>query len=393
MLSKVLNKYSIMKNFTRYNPTKLVFGTNILDKLPNELKVYGKKVFILIGKGSVKRNGILDSVCKTLEENALEYKIFEGIKSNPTVKDADEAVKSAQEFGAEVLLPIGGGSVIDTAKAVAMAIPNTHSVWDFYIRKVQVETAIPILAILTLAATGTEMNPYAVLQNNETKSKIGFGNPLLFPKVSFLNPEYTFSVPKNYTAYGISDLIAHTLEQYFDPSDAKLSNAMAALVIEQSFEYGPKVLAEPKNYDYRANIMWLATVALNGSLVAGKVSGDWGVHGLEHSLSVLFDIAHGAGLSIVYPAWLKVYKDEIEEKTAYLAQRALGKSSHDDFVEALEQFFQSIDSPIRLQQAGIGEDQRSAILENFMQNNVTGAFFKLNEELYNKILDKMYESI
>ncbi len=381
-----------MENFVAYNPTKLIFGKKCVDKLGIEASKIGKRALILIGKGSVKKNGILDTVYLQLQNAGIEYTLYEGIKSNPIYQDADKAVAQAKEFKVDMIVAVGGGSVIDSAKGIAMGYFVDHSVWDFYIQKVKGPAqALPILDVLTLAATGTEMNMFTVLQNDETNVKNGYGHPLLYPKVSFLDPEYTFSVPKDYTAYGVADLISHCLELYFDKSDSPLSDYFAADIIKLAFEYGKKVLAEPESYDARANIMWLATTALNGSLNAGKMGGDWGVHGIEHNLSVLFDVAHGAGLSIVYPAWLKAFQPEIEQKLDFLAKRIVGEHAKGaDFINALEKFYTEIETPIRLSQAGISsEEQKKLILETLNKNKANGSFFKMNEESYKKIIELM----
>lgn len=380
-----------MENFTSYNPTKIEFGKDCVHKLGEDAAQYGKSALIIIGKGSVKKNGVLDQVTESLKKAKIKYEVFEGIKSNPEYETADKAVAKAQRLDVDMLIPVGGGSVIDTAKAVAMGFYRDHSIWDFYSKKADApKKALPILCVLTLAATGTEMNQFTVIQNTEEGSKYGFGSPLLFPKTSYLDPEFTKSVPEDYTAYGISDLIAHTLEQYFDPSDAPLSNAIATDIISQAIQYGLILKDNPKDYDARANIMWLATMALNGTLRQGKKGGDWGVHGFEHSLSVLYDIAHGAGLSIIYPAWMKVFFDDNTKKLQYLSERVFGSADPKIFISGLEDFFKTIGTPIRLKEAGIQDNAREKIVENLKQNKVRGAFFKMDEKTYNALLDNMW---
>lgn len=380
-----------MENFTAYNPTKLIFGKECINKLHKESGKLGKRALIIIGKGSVKKNGILDAVTAQLTQANIEYTLYEGIKSNPIYQDADKAVAQAKEFGVDMIVAVGGGSVIDTAKAVAMGYYVEHSVWDFFSQKLRPKKALPLFAVLTLAATGSEMNPITVLQNDETGVKIGIGSPLVYPTASFLDPEYTYSVPKTYTSYGVADLIAHTLEVYFEPSDSPLSNHVAGDIIKLAMEYGEKVMENPNDYDARANIMWLATTALNGSLAAGKRGGDWGVHNFEHTLSVLFDVPHGAGLSIVYPAWLKSFKGDVKEKLDFLAKKVVGEDkTGEDFIAALESFFEKISTPTRLSQMDIsGEDKMTSILENLEQNKVSGNFFKMDKERYENMLQLM----
>ncbi len=378
-----------MLNFTSYNPTKLHFGKGIIEKLGKEAQVYGKKALVMIGKGSVKTNGILASVTTQLDNAGIEHVLYEGIKSNPIYQDADAAVQMAKTFKANMIVAVGGGSVIDTAKAVAIGYHVEHSVWDFYLRKAAAPTVgLPLLAVLTLAATGTEQNRASVLQNDADGRKMGYGCDPMYPKVSFLDPEFTMSVPSNYTAYGVADLISHTFEQYFEPTDSPLSDHIASDIIKLAFEYGRKVMADPNDYDARANILWLSTMALNGSLSAGKRGGDWGVHGLEHSLSVLYDIPHGAGLSIIYPAWIKAFGKELEPKLTFLAQRTIGQSATaNDFLNYLETFFQEINTPIRLAEANILNTEKSRILQNFALNKVVGGFYKMDETKHTEILD------
>lgn len=386
-----------MENFQYYNPTKILFGKEVIDHLCTEAGVYGKKALIIIGQGAVKKNGLYARVLSLMNICGLEHVTFEGVKSNPIYQDADEAVNLAKDHQVDMIIAIGGGSVIDTAKAVAMGFYVNHSVWDFYLQTAAKPTqALPLLNILTLAATGTEMNSSTVLQDTDSGMKKGYGAPCLFPKVSFLDPTYTQSVPLNYTAYGVADLISHALEQFFGKGDAPLSDLYTASVIKLAVDYGQKVRLEPDNFEYRSQIMWLATNALNGTLKAGKNSGDWGVHGLEHTLSVLYDIPHGAGLSMVYPAWLKYHQPRIQTKLAFLAKHVFEineldeSSASDQFIARLEDFFTKIETPTRLHQVSVLVDDKSKIIANMKLNKVTGSVYPLAENEYEQILDLMW---
>jgi alcohol dehydrogenase len=380
-----------MKNFIVNNQTKLLFGRGVVSKLGSHSKKIGSKAVIMIGKGSVKTNGILDAVTEQLKTVGTDFVLFEGIKSNPIFEDVNACISVAREFQADQIVAVGGGSVIDSAKAVAVGFFHDGNVWDICSGGIKPSQALPILCVLTLAATGTEMNPFSVIQNDKTGQKLGWGSDLVYPKVSFLDPEYTFSVPKTYTAYGVVDLIAHTFEQYFEPTHSPLSDHLATDIVKLAFEYGKKVIDNPENYEARANILWLSTVALNGSLSAGKQGGDWGVHGFEHSLSVLYDIPHGAGLSMIYPSWMKVFFSEIEIKLDFMAQRVLGEGKKaQDFIDAHEAFCRSINSPIKLSEVNIFPDQESIIVENLKLNKVSGMFFPQNEQIYHKMLSLMW---
>jgi alcohol dehydrogenase YqhD (iron-dependent ADH family) len=387
----------LMENFQYYNPTKILFGKDVIDDLCTEASVYGKKALIIIGQGSVKKNGLYARVLSLMNIYGLEHVTFEGVKSNPIYQDADEAVKLAKDNQVEMIIAIGGGSVIDTAKAVAIGYYSNHSVWDFYMQTAPKPTqALPLLNILTLAATGTEMNSSTVLQDTISGMKKGYGAPCLFPKVSFLDPAHTQSVPLDYTAYGVADLISHALEQFFGKGNAPLSDLYTASVIKLAIDYGKKVIDEPDNFEYRSQIMWLATNALNGTLKAGKNSGDWGVHGLEHSLSVLYDIPHGAGLSIVYPAWLKLHQNSISIKLAFLAKHVFEIYEEDDvlagsiFIAKLEDFFTQIETPVRLHKLNISAKDKNKIVANMKLNKVTGSVYALGENEYEQILDLMW---
>jgi hypothetical protein len=380
-----------MLNFTAFNPTRLHFGKGVVEKLGPEAAAAGKKALIIIGKGSVKNNGVLQKVIDSLEANKVAWQLFEGIKSNPEFEMADAAVEVAKTFQADIIVAVGGGSVIDTAKAVCAGFYVDHGVWDFYAGKgLNPSQALPLFVVLTLAATGTEMNRFTVLQDTQNKQKRGWGHELLYPKVSYLDPEFTYSVPVTYTAYGIADMLAHTFELYFSTDPAPLSDAFAVDVVKLGFQYGPKAIADGNNYDARANLLWLSTIALNGSLQAGKRTGDFGVHSFEHVLSVLFDIPHGAGLSIVYPAWMKHFKAQIGNKLEVLAERILGSgASSTDFITALEEFYDQIKTPKRLSDWGIGEDKHALILETLEFNKVKGAFFDMTTSDYKALLALM----
>lgn len=385
-----------MENFSYYNPTKIIFGKNEVDRIGSEAKIVGSKAIILIGKGSAKKSGLYARVVSSLNMNGIKSVTYEGIKSNPTFEDADEAVALAKEFKVDMVIAVGGGSVIDSAKAVAMGYYVEHSVWDFYLQKEKPEKALPLINILTLAATGTEMNSSTVLQDTSGGMKKGYSSPLIFPKLSILDPSLTYSVPAGYTAYGVADLIAHCLEVYFGKAESPLSDYYIASILKLATVYGPKVIENPEDYDARANIMWLATNALNGSLVNGKGNGDWGSHLFEHTLSVLFDIAHGAGLSIVFPAWMKHFSPQFETKLAFLGRMVFDinegteKEQASVFIKKLEEFYASIHTPIRLSEVNITRTDKDKILENLKLNNASGRVYSMCPTDHEMILEKMW---
>jgi alcohol dehydrogenase YqhD (iron-dependent ADH family) len=287
-----------------------------------------------------------------------------------------------------VILAVGGGSVIDSAKIISITIPVDHPGWDFYTRKANPKKAIPLIAVLTLAATGTEMNPFAVLSNHDTMIKDGYGNKLLYPAHSFLDPQLTFTVPKDYTAYGIADLIAHCFEAYFGHGDATLSDRFIISIVREAMEYGPALLNDLHNYELREKIMYAATMALNGLTLNGKVSGDWGVHSIGHCLSLLYDIPHGASLTIIYPAWMKYMKERIPEKIALLGSELFRVSlSADESIRRIEAFFRESGCPVRLSEMNIPGVQKQRIFETMVINKVSGANLKLKETDYLPLID------
>lgn len=378
-----------MENFTAYNPTKLHFGKNVIEKLGESTLEFGKKVLLMHGKGSIQKNGIYDKVIQQLKSINAEIFEYSGIKSNPLVDDVLEAAQIGKLNGVDVIVAVGGGSVIDSAKITGLAIANNTDPWAIMKYKVKPKNTIPLIAVLTLAATGTEMNGAAVLQNHKTNEKLGYVSTLNYPKHSFLDPEFTYSVPKNYTAYGIVDLIAHALEAYFGEGDASLSDRFVAEIIKEAMEYAPLVLQEPENYEYRAKIMWAATTALNGMTNHGRKSGDWGVHDIGHNISYLYDTAHGATLSIAYPAWLKLQKDRIPERITKLGNQLFGINSIDETISKLEEFFKSIDCPIRLSDIGLGNDKKEEIKNQMITNKINGMVHEFSDDDREKIVDLM----
>ncbi|HAN18179.1 MAG: hypothetical protein A2X13_07650 [Bacteroidetes bacterium GWC2_33_15] len=379
-----------MENFTAYNPTKLHFGKGVTEQLGETVKEYGKKVLLMYGKGSVQKNGIYEKVIQQLNSINAEIIEYSGIKSNPLVNDVIDAAQIGKLNQIDVIVAVGGGSVIDSAKVTALAIANNTDPWAFMKYKVKPQTTKPLIAILTLAATGTEMNGAAVLQNHKTKEKIGYVSSLMYPAHSFLDPEFTYSVPKNYTAYGIVDLIAHSLEAYFGEGDASLSDRFVEAVIKEAMEYGPLVLKEPTNYELRAKIMWAATVALNGQTSHGRKYGDWGVHDIGHNLSYLYDTPHGATLSIAYPAWLRLQKNRIHDRIVKLGNQLFGTNSADETIALLEKFFKSLDCPVRLADINIGIEKKEEITKQMLNNQIDGMVHKFTDDDRKQIVELMF---
>jgi len=377
-----------MENFTIYNPTILHFGKEVLATLGSTVKEYGNKVLLVYGKGSIKKNGLYDKIINQLEKAGLVVYEYSGIRPNPIIEDVDAAAKIGRQQQVDVILAVGGGSVADSAKIISIAIPVDHSGWSFFTGQAKPAKAIPVITVLTLAATGSEMNPFAVISNHDSGQKSAFGSPMTFPKHSFLDPQLTTTVPSDYTAYGIADLIAHCFEAWFGVGESTLSDRFVISIVQEAMKQGPLLLKDLTNYDLRAKIMFAATMALNGTTMLGRVAGDWGVHSVGHCLSFLYNVPHGASLTIVYPAWLKYYKNHIPDRIAQLGSDLFHTPlSTDDSIKRIEGFFRSVNCPTHLSDLNILGDQRQAIYESMVINKVTGANMKLKESDYEGLID------
>lgn len=379
-----------MENFTAYNPTTLHFGREVVNKLGVTISRIGKKVLLVYGKNSVKTSGLYDRVKQQLESVGAEVFEYGGIQSNPVVKDVDQAAALGRKHAVDVVLAVGGGSVIDSAKIISIAIPVEAPAWGFFERKLMPRTAVPLVAVLTLAATGTEMNQFAVLSNHEAENKAGYGNSLLYPRHSFLDPQLTASVPADYTAYGIADLIAHCLEAYFGKGEeATLSDRFVFSIIKEAMEYGPELLKNLTDYQLRARIMFAATMALNGMTMYGRVSGEWGVHSIGHLLSLLYDVPHGASLTIVYPAWLRLQQNNLAHRIGLLGTNLFGTNDVVQTIDQLEEFFRQLGCPVRLSEIVPGKADKNELLRLMVQTKAATYVHKLTEEDYTKIIELM----
>jgi len=379
-----------MQNFIAYNPTKLHFGKDVIEGLPVSLPKYGKRILFVYGRGSIIRSGLYDSVKRLIGQAGMEVVEYGGIRPNPVVEDVDAAAGLGRKHNVDMILAVGGGSVIDSAKIIALTIPVNHSGWDFYSGKAKPAKAVPLITVLTLAATGTEMNRFAVLSNRAEGKKNGYGHVLCYPKESFLDPALTIPVPGDYTAYGIADLIAHCFELYFGAGDATLTDRIITSIVREAMEYGPQLLGNLTDYDLRARIMYAATMALNGLTSYGKVAGDWAVHGMGHVLSLHYDTPHGASLTIAYPAWLKFFREPMKERIA-----ALGTELFREPLDAggsilrIEGLFRQLGCPVRLSDIGVGHGEKDKLVKGFIINEVEGGNMKLTHEDYPKLIDLM----
>ncbi len=382
-----------METFISYNPVKLFFGKNIIDNLPEEVKNFGKKALIITGQNSARKFGYLDHVKDKLQKAKCEIFEFSGIKPNPWVEDVEKAVKLCRDKKIDFIVALGGGSVIDSAKITAAAYANFCDPWDIMTGKCDLTKKIPLVVVLTFAGTGSEMNSAAVLQNSSKHLKIGYAHPLLFPDVSFLDPSYTITMPKEQTIYGIADMIAHSFEAFFAEGDAPLSDRFVGGLFNEVAEVAPLLLNDLKNIDYRARILWASTVALNGTLYNGrKTSGDWGLHALGHALSYMFDIPHGATLSLLYPAWLKHFKTKIPTRIARLGTLISGNEiSVDETIALIVDFFKNIGAPVTWREVELCPNDADAIMKFWIHSKASGMHHKLDENDYRAILNNILD--
>ena len=380
-----------MENFTSCNPTTIHFGKGVLSNLGPTLNLFGNRVLLVSGQSSIKRSGLHGRILKYLNDSGLTVFEYDGICSNPLIEDVEAAAVVGRKNQVDMVLAVGGGSVVDSAKVIALTIPVSHPAWDFFAGKVTPNQGLPIIAVLTLAATGSEMNPYAVVSNREVKLKAAVSSPLSYPKHSFLDPELTLTVPQDYTAYGIADLIAHCMEAWFGAGDCPMSDKLILGIIKEAMEAGPPLLTDLQNYDLRARIMYAATLALNGITMQGKVSGDWGVHASGHILSLLYDVPHGASLTIVYPAWMRLFKDQAGDRIAKLGSGMSGKMlDADQAIDWIEDFFLSLDCPVKLRDLNVSNPSVDDIVEAMKIGKVNGMNMKLAPEYYPKLVELYY---
>lgn len=377
-----------MQNFNYHVPTKILFGKDKVADTAKEIKAHGSRVLLTYGGGSVKRIGLYDQVVKQLKENDLFFVELSGIQPNPRVTSVRDGVKLCRENNIDFILAIGGGSVIDASKAIAAAVNYEGDAWDFPMQKARVENPLPLGTVLTLAATGSEMNGNAVITNEETQEKRGMGSPLLVPKFSVLDPTYTFSVNQYHTAAGTVDIMSHIFENYFAPGEGTfVQDTIAESILKTCIKYGPIALEEPENYEARANLLWAGSLALNGLTLTGKKAGDWATHGIEHEVSAIYDLTHGAGLAIIHPVWMQyVLNEETAPKFAQMARNVWNVKEVDDMktaekgINKVRTFFNSLGMPATLTDAQIPDDHFDEMGKKACIFGKIGSFRRLDAE-------------
>ena len=339
-----------MENFTYVNPVKLLFGKGQIAMIAREIPK-GARVLFAFGGGSIRTNGVYDQVVRALSDADLAFVEFSGIEPNPRYETLMKAVEIARAEKLDFVLAVGGGSVVDGCKFIAAAVPYVGEPWDIVASRARVKEALPLGVVLTLPATGSEMNGFSVVSRDQTGEKLGFGSPKVMPQFSVLDPETTFSLPPRQLGNGLVDAFVHVLEQYLTfPADAPLQDRLAESVLATLVEIGPRVMATPPDYQARANLMWCATMALNG-LIGQGVPQDWSTHMIGHELTALYGIDHARSLAAVWPGVVAVRRQSKRAKLVQFAARVWGlvdgpeDARIDQAVAKTRAFFESVGVP------------------------------------------------
>ncbi len=386
-----------MQNFTFDNPTRILFGQGMIARTGGEVKRFGTKVLLVYGQGSIKKNGIYDQVLASLKEAGLSIVEFPGVRSNPVLSFALKGIELAQREKVEVVLAVGGGSVMDTAKTIAAGVKADpgDDVWEFFTYKKKIKGALPVVTGVTVSASASEMNNGAVMTREEGAQKFAMSSPFIQPRTSILDPTVLYSLPPAYTAYSSVDIITHMLEGYFNnrEPESPLQDRLVEGLMKTVMESTETALKDPKHYNARANIMWSAVLGFNGLTTAGMGFVSFPAHMIEHSLSALYDIAHGAGLSITLPGWMSYAVNKSPAKFARFGREIFGIKEPDDLkaavegIDRLKKWFAAIGSPTSLKAAGIPEGDIGRIAENATATAMVWGMKAYTKEVISDILN------
>ena len=386
-----------MDKFMYHIPTKVFFGRGQLAQLAESVKAHGSKVLMVYGGGSIKKIGLYDAITKIFAENGIAYEELAGVEPNPRITTVEKGIAICREHGLDVVLAVGGGSTIDCAKAVAAGVTCEGSAWDMVTKKAPIKSILPIIAVLTIAATGSEMDTSAVISNMETHEKVGVSAPGMRPVVSIMDPEYSFTVSKFQTAAGTADIMSHVMEVYFNNHpDAYLQNRFAEAVLKTCVKYGHRAWQQPDDYEARANLMWASSWAINGLLTKGAPVG-WSVHPMEHELSAYYDVTHGAGLAVLIPHWLRhMLKEENVYKYVDYGTAVGGIDASlppmeiaGKAIEATADYFKAMGLPTTLRELGIGEEH-FGIMAKKAGAQLKSAFVPMDEKDVLEIFHKAF---
>ncbi|AIQ73235.1 MULTISPECIES: iron-containing alcohol dehydrogenase [Paenibacillus] len=377
-----------MRKFEFYNPTKLIFGQGTLEALKTEVPKYGKNVLLMYGGGSIKRSGLYDKVVAELSSIGATVTELSGVEPNPRLSTVHKGVELCREHNIDLVLAVGGGSVLDCAKAVAVGAKYDGDMWDFVERKAAAQDALPLGTVLTMAATGSEMNNGSVITNEVTKEKMGWGSVHAYPAFSILDPENTFSLPRDQTVYGMVDIMSHVLEHYFHTDgNTPVQDGFCETLLRTVIETAPKLIEDLNNYELRETIMYCGTMALNGMVSMG-FAGDWATHNIEHAVSAVYDIPHGGGLAILFPQWMKYNLSTNPARFRKLAVNVFGvdpagKTDEEiglEGIEALRNFWDSIGAPKTLGDYDIDDSEIGSMADKAVRFGAFGNFRKLERE-------------
>jgi alcohol dehydrogenase YqhD (iron-dependent ADH family) len=379
-----------MKDFTYYNPTRIEFGMGKEKNIGKYIAEYGvSKVLIVYGSERIKKSGLFDTIAKSLTDNRINFEQLGGVQSNPLLSKVYEGIKLAKAKGLEAVLAVGGGSVLDSSKAIAAGAAYEGDVWDFFTYKAVPNKALKIFDIMTLAATGSEMNNYAVVTNDETKQKLSLAGAATFPTVSVINPELQTSVTKEYLVYSAADIFAHSLDMYL--SATYLPEFIAGHVeniLKTVMRTTEILLVDGNNLEARGEFAWAATQALNFTTFCGVENNRFDTHFIEHTLSAEYNIAHGAGLSIIVPAWMKWQKNNLPERFEQFAKNIFNVEGADAGIEALKQWYSKIGTPVTLKEGNIPEEDIPVLVEKLsVVASMWGAESLYTKEMITTVLE------
>ncbi len=384
-----------MENFNFHVRTKILFGKNQIEALPESLEPFGNKVLLVYGGGSIKKNGVYDNVIKLLSENNFIVTELSGVEPNPRIETVRKGAELCRENNIDVILAVGGGSVIDCSKAIGGAYYYDGDAWDLVLDNSKITKVLPIVTVLTLAATGSEMNKNSVISKMDTNDKKGTSSLEFIPMVSICDPTYMYTLPAIQTAAGTADIMSHTFENYFkSEDDTYVQDRFAEDILKTCLHYCPIAIEKPDDYSARANLMWASTLALNGLLGVGKASQSWSCHPIEHELSAYYDITHGTGLAILTPRWMRYILSEktLSKFVDYGVNVFSLNPSEDPYVIAnkaidlTEEFFVNIGIPMHLSELGIGSDKFDEISQK-LDGAFKNAYIPLKADDVKKILE------
>lgn len=389
-----------MQDFIYYTPTKVYFGRDKHKEVGKIISEYGyNNIMLIYGQGSIKRSGLYDQIMSSLDEYKINVIEMGGVEPNPKLSFVREASKIAKDNKVQLILAVGGGSALDASKAVAAGAVDDTDVWDFVLRKETPKAALPVGCVLTIAAAGSEMSSSAVITNTETNTKRGYNSDFNRCKFAICNPELTYSVSKFQTACGIVDIMAHTMERYFSVcEETDLTDRICESLLKSVVTSGKIAVDNPSDYNARANLMWASSLSHNDLTGCGRENA-LPVHQLEHGLSGEFDhIAHGAGLAVLFPAWVRYVYKKAPKRFAQFARRVWDVNETDDLVAALlgieemEKFFKSIDMPLRLREFGISKDSLDTVASHitFNKQRVIKTYIDLDFERVKEVLESCY---